>query len=129
MNNLRPVTRWLLIAGVMVGLFFSGGEGIRLLPFPAVSAAGEAAPPKLENGKSNSYSYTVRNSAAHSFAIKFKEQKNPKFFESAGPGRIGGDHQPLELVVTASRQNYRQPAFFNYSPVTAVPSDRAPPAI
>jgi len=26
--------RWILIFGVLAGLFFSGGEGVQLLPFP-----------------------------------------------------------------------------------------------
>jgi hypothetical protein len=129
LNKLQFVTRWVLLLGVMTGLCFSSGEGIQLLPFSAASGAGAQNVSQIEIGKSKFYSYSVRHSAAQSVAVKSKEQKDSAFFDAAGMSRFSAEFQPPKAFSARSSQNYHQPVLFNRSPVTAAPSDRAPPVI
>lgn len=129
LNKFEFVTRWVLLLGVMTGLCFSSGEGIQLLPFSAASGAGAENAAQIESGKAKFYSYSARNSAAQSVAVKSKEQPAAKFFDGAGISRFGVEFRAPKAFGTRRSQNYHQPKLFNRSPVTAKPSDRAPPVV
>jgi len=127
-NNLLTTTRRFLIIGAMLGLFFSSGEGIHLLPFTAASTGDKENTVHFESGKSKSYSYSVHNSIAHLVQVKSKAQKNLKDFDSAGKFS-GGEFQLPKFFGAIIGHSYHQPVFFNPSIFTASPSDRAPPVI
>lgn len=122
----RSITRWLLIAGVLTGLFFSSGEGIQLLPFPSVTAAIEKNNSRFHSGNSKSYSFSLHNSAAHKAIVKSKAQKNHKNFDC--PEMFGHEFQTAELFYPAVGQTEFSATLFKTSGLTAFPSDRAPPA-
>lgn len=69
--------RWLLIYGVLAGLFFSSGEGIQLLPFP-VSAKSKASKPSASSRDepSKSYAFSVFSSRSSFTLLKSKVQKD-----------------------------------------------------
>src|SRR5215203_6133115 len=51
--------RALLLCGVLGGLLFSGGEGIRLIPFPAAEAAAASADRGWQIEKTNDYQKNI----------------------------------------------------------------------
>src|SRR5215203_6642815 len=77
-NNLQYITRWFLLIGVMTGIFFSGGEGIRLLPFPAISDITEKKSVAQQDESYKPYSLSLHNSAGFAVVLKAKVQKNLK---------------------------------------------------
>lgn len=128
--------RWVLIFGLLAGLFFSGGEGIRLMPFPVseidnskiaeTSNAGIGVSALEENSKS--YAFSVFSSRSFSAFLKAKFQKNTNQY-------LSGEHYTFER--RESRANFsprfacqRQEADFpRVSPFTESQPGRAPPAI
>lgn len=128
--NLRLIPRRVLLLGVMVGLFFSSGEGIRLLPFSA--AASEKAKEnstKLELGTAKFYSYSVHNTGSHSSVAKNKVQKNSRDLDRFVSNNYENNLSLFKGFAEVITQNYFQPVFLDDSLITAIPSDRAPPLV
>lgn len=127
LNNFQTFIRRFLIIGVITGLFFSSGEGIRLLPFPATFVGSEKNTDQKISDVFKSYSFSDYNYASHSRVIKLKDQKNFKFFDS--DGLYDKNYQPLCALVSTVKKIYHQPFFLNNSIVLISPSDRGPPLV
>jgi hypothetical protein len=128
--NLRLIPRWIVIIGVMIGLFFSSGEGIQLLPFSAAhSEIAKENSAKIELGTAKFYSYSVRNTGLYSFVGKNKVQKNSKDFDGFVSNNYENYLSSFKGFAEVITQNYFQAVFLNASSVTAIPSDRAPPLV
>jgi len=127
-KNLRLMTRWFLMIGVLTGLCFSSGEGIQLLPFQANVENGTETSLKAENDKTKSYSYSVLNSAT-SGAPHSKQQKSFKFFERGGGISIVDGVKPIAFFYSARLVYSHRLIRFNSSFVAAEPSDRGPPLV
>jgi hypothetical protein len=75
----KSLTRWIILSGLLIGLLFSSGEGIRLFPFPFVSKADQKQ--SLLTGKSvQSYNLSTHGLSQQSFHQTSKLQKAFKFF-------------------------------------------------
>ncbi len=119
--------RWLLIYGVLVGLLFSSGEGIQLMPFPVSTGSKVSrltASSREENSKS--YAFTVFNSRNSFALLKAKFQKDP---DQSLPGER---FTPERLETRAdlslrADENLRQAVFRRRFAVPNSKSKRAPP--
>lgn len=127
LKNLKSFTRLILIVGVMTGLFFSGGEGIQLLPFPTVAAQTEKEAAQIHSGKSKSYAFSVNNSNIHNGTVKSKSQKNLKYFDLADV--VKNRRQTIDFLYLSAKPNYYRAAFSVSTDIFISPSDRAPPVI
>lgn len=124
---LKSFTRLILIVGVMTGLFFSGGEGIRFLPFPPTVAQTEKDAFQVHSGKSKSYAFSVYNSNLHNGKVKSKNQKNIKIFDLADV--VKNRRQTIDFLYLSAKPNYYRAAFSISTDIFISPSDRAPPVI
>lgn len=126
-SRLRLV-RWVVLLGILMGLFFSGGEGIRLLPFPNSSETEAKNSSRILTSNSSSFNFSTHHSGNYSLNIKSQIQKNLKRVLSGfKPGSVG-------LIVTESfqftPQKNHQIVFFSYeSFLLSSISGRAPPRI
>lgn len=127
--NLRLIPRRVLLIGVMIGLFFSSGEGIQLLPFSANSETAKGNSAKLELGTSKFYSYSVHNAGSHLSVAKNKAQKNSKDLDGFVSNNYEKSLSLFKGFAEVITQNYFQPVFLDDSLITAIPSDRAPPLV
>jgi hypothetical protein len=128
-NNFRLTVCRILIIGVVIGLFFSSGEGRQLFPFPTTADTTKENTFEIKNGKSKFYSYSVRNSSSQTIAVKYKGQKNFKQSDCGGIGYAANEYEPPKFIRVVSLQNYSQNIFFNFPLYRAIPSDRAPPIV
>lgn len=126
-NKFGFVSRWVLIAGVLLGLFFSSGEGIRLLPFPAMSVENDWSNTPFDDDTFKSYSPSVNNPVAQAGKNGAKVQKNLKFFDCADSPC--SEPQTANFLRGIIVQNNLQATFFKNAAFSATPSDRAPPVL
>lgn len=117
-KKLNYITRWLLLIGVLGGLFFSGGEGIQLLPFPEKSEQ-NSIPFQAEINKS--YSISTHNAAF----VHHKTQKHIK--HSAHHNFLSHNFQPTTYRVFTVGQTLFKPSSFYILRTPIAQSDRAPP--
>lgn len=125
--NIRLLSRWILIFGVMAGLFFSSSEGIQLLPFPHQETVKENKS-KFELGTAKFYSYSAHNTKPASFSKQTKSQKNIRDLDCLVSNTCD-NFAAVKLISGIVLQNFPQSAFYNTSTVTGIPSDRAPPLV
>jgi hypothetical protein len=119
------ITRWIVMTGVLTGLFFSSGEGLQLLPFPP---SPDKSSVHFENGKSKPYSLSVHNFGAQQTFIKNKVQKNQKkIFDF--DGICGSKLKPSKFSFSANVKIRRESDFYIAHRLNAAPSDRAPPVL
>ena len=126
-SRLRFV-RWVVLLGILTGLFFSGGEGIRLFPFPN-SAKNEARDSsRILASNSSAFNFSTHHSGGYSLNVKSEIQKNLK--------RIldGFKSNSVDLSITENfrfePQKNHQIVFFSYdSFLLSSISGRAPPRI
>ena len=115
--------RWIFIFSVLTGLFFSGGEGIRLIPFPTSEAFNSYNIKK----NSKSYALSIHNSSNSFLFLKSKYQKEINQFLSGGHLVINRlqirPNNRWKLV-----SNHRK-TFQPQSLVLNFRSDRAPPTV
>jgi hypothetical protein len=78
LDRFRYVTRWVFLLAVLSGIFFSNGEGVRLLPFPDSSPDGEKIPVFFQTQPAKSYIFSVHKFGSFSLSHKNKVQKNFK---------------------------------------------------
>ena len=120
--------RWLLMFGVLAGLFFSSGEGIRLLPFPFKDAHSPKIAGAVAGEHSKSYALTVFNSRSAAALLKIKLQKD------APPFLAGGDRALDRPETPAAAPRGAAPDFYDPNPSrfsrrAGSRSNRAPPSI
>ena len=76
LNPIPCPVRCLLLVGILTGIFFSSGEGVRLLPFPEPLANPEKHS-SIKTRKAGTYNFSVHNSTnLHSKTLK--TQRNLK---------------------------------------------------
>jgi hypothetical protein len=68
--------RWIFIFCVLTGLFFSGGEGVQLFPFPVMEGDNSKTTSSFQERNSKSYAFSIYNSANHTSLFKSKFQKH-----------------------------------------------------
>jgi len=120
--------RWILMFGVLAGLLFSGGEGIRLLPFPGAKAHNLKNTASVLEKNLKSYALSIHNSGNPSLLLKSKFQKDTNQY-------LPGGHLIFErLNIRANywlqSSPYRQKANLSHPSVfLSSQSDRAPPEV
>src|SRR3954469_10251283 len=67
--------RWVFIFGLLAGLFFSGGEGIQLFPFPFAGDNNSKITASNSEQNPKSYAFSVFSSRNYSTLLKSKFQK------------------------------------------------------
>ncbi len=120
--------RWILILGLLAGLFFSGGEGIQLLPFPVSECDSAALNVSDFEDNSKSYAFSVFSSRSFSALLKAKFQKDSNQYLSGENPSFERSESDADFCLQ-SAQKRQESNFLRTSPVTDSPSDRAPPAI
>ncbi len=120
--------RWIFIFGVLAGLFFSGGEGIRLLPFPI--AEGNNSKNTAFHSRKNlkSYAFSVHNSGNHSSLIKSTSQKDTNQYLLGGHLTFDWSNIRGNFCLQPARN--REKANLSHASVfLSSQSDRAPPKV
>lgn len=120
------ITRWFLLIGVLSGIFFSSGEGVQLMPFPASQSKNEKKSSFLEDEREKYYAFSVHN-FTNSLSIKSKVQKNIKDFDESKPD--ANEFRIEKLSVSQSERKYSRDACFYAVRFLNSPSNRAPPAL
>ena len=120
--------RWIFIFGVLVGLFFSSGEGVQLLPFPITESNNSKNTSSTLEKNLKSYALSVHNSGNHSPSLKSKFQKQDNQYPVRGHLTFdwSGIHAKLFLQ---SARNHEEANLSLASVFLSSQSDRAPPAI
>ncbi|HEY8563771.1 MAG TPA: hypothetical protein VIL74_25555 [Pyrinomonadaceae bacterium] len=120
--------RWILLFGVLTALFFSGGEGIQLLPFPegpgSDSDLTSSAP--AENSKSYAFSvFSSRSYYAH-FKSKFQKDSDQSLSGKVSSFEPVGARPDFHRLAPVSSQKSKTP---QDTPTSDSTADRAPPQI
>lgn len=97
-KNRQSFFHAVLLFGVLTGLLFSCGEGIRLLPFPA-SPTAEDSPSKLNNKDEIPYQFNVLRYESGQENYKSKSQHNNSYHWFGGLAR-----NDLSFLSSANRQ-------------------------
>lgn len=127
-NKISPVARWFVLIGVLSGIFFSSGEGLRLLPFPFTTENNQTRS-SFENPKNlNSYNLSVHNFSRTLLELKSKLQKETKdsFIIGNSDYRWSIFAKNFQFQTNA---NFAENKSFYLSTFLISPSGRAPPAI
>ena len=120
--------RWVFIFGVLAGLFFSGGEGIQLFPFPPSEGKTSKISASLPEENSKSYAFSVFSSRNYSTLLKSKFQKHINQY-------LSGDYLTFERsdvrpnFCSQALQHRQEAALLRRFFVLSSQSKRAPPAI
>jgi len=121
-------TRWILIFGLLIGLFFSGGEGIQLLPFPVAEGSNSKNTSSILEKNLKSYVLSVHNSSNHSPLLKSKFQKNANQYLPGGHSTF--DWSSIRAKLFLQQENNREkPNLSHASVFLSSQSDRAPPTV
>lgn len=122
------ITRWIILFGVLAGLFFSGGEGIQLLPFSVTEDKTAENTSVLSEKLFKTYSYSVNNSGSHQFGTASKLQKNDKRSQLDKAILTATRFDWIQNPVSPQEQNFHEIKLFSTFPFLSPPSDRAPPS-
>jgi len=120
--------RCILIFGVLTGLFFSGGEGIQLFPFPIteVNTSKVSASHAEENSKS--YAFSVFSYRNYSAFLKVKFQKQAYQYLSGEYFTFGRSETRADFCLQSARSG-KKTKLLRLAPVADSQSGRAPPTI
>jgi hypothetical protein len=123
-GKLHFCLRALLLCGVLTGLLFSGGEGIRLLPFPAAAAGPPGAAWKLEKG--SDYQKNVHRFENQQGSYQSKSQRShPHHWWDQAPAFY---LSPKSLAAAGPEKDFpTRPRIFRSLPRTENGGSRAPP--
>lgn len=121
------MNRWLLLIGVLTGLFFSSGEGIHLLPFPEAPAQASQKTIPCRNETYIAYSFSVHNAAVYSAKAKSKVQKD--FKDPACVDVLSSKFQPVKFRNAPAALPHSGQGFSAIPIFLTSPSDRGPPII
>jgi hypothetical protein len=121
-------TRWIFIFSVLAGLFFSGGEGIQLLPFPIAEDNNSKNTSSTLETNLKSYAFSVHNSANHSTLLKSKFQKHANQYLAGGYFLPDWSNVHANFCLQ-SAHNREETDFSHISLVLSSQSDRAPPTV
>lgn len=126
LKGFRYAAHWILLIGVLPGIFFSSGEGIQLMPFPASQNTNEKKSSFLEDEREKYYAFSVHN-YTNSLSIKSKVQKNVKDFDESKPD--ANEFRVEKLSVSPSQQYCGEIAYFYDFRFLTSSSNRAPPML
>lgn len=112
--------------GVLTGIFFSGGEGLRLLPFGPSSQDQTLERQRIGPDDFRSYSASVRTQGSHSIPLKVRAQKDLTYFTGAVSVAFQRRAATSTLV---SRRQFREIELSYSSNFLISPSGRAPPRV
>lgn len=126
-TDFRLIVRRLLIAAVVLGLFFSSGEGIRLMPFPDSATGTERTDSLGANSELPGYSDSVLKFGQSVSIVKSASSRDgfrQILFVSVG------DFRESIVKVVLSRDFANGPINrFTAPALTSCRSDRAPPVL
>ncbi|HVE59304.1 MAG TPA: hypothetical protein VNB22_20940 [Pyrinomonadaceae bacterium] len=120
--------RWVLIFGVLAGLFFSGGEGIQLFPFPFAEANNSKITASVPEQNPKSYAFSVFSSRNYSTQLKSKFQKDTDQYLSGGGWKLDRSETRINFCLPPA-QNRKEANLSHISLVLSSQSDRAPPMV
>lgn len=121
--------RWIFIYGVLTGLFFSGGEGVRLIPFPTAGDVYSTHSSSIENIEKNLKSYILSVHNAGSLISLLKSNFQKQTDQHLSGGHFIFDSLNTKALMRHCKTNHRKSALFRLSPVSDFQSDRAPPIV
>lgn len=121
--------RSIILLGLLLGLFVSSGEGVRLFPLPSShSERGDTVSPELSVSASENYNFAVHRFRNASKIVKSKIAKRSAIEQSAAVALPEG----FELITVArleSELGSGAPLSFQLLISHSVPPGRAPPAV
>lgn len=120
--------RWVFIFGVLAGLFFSGGEGIQLFPFPVAEANNYKISASVPEKNPKSYAFSVFTSRNYSTLLKSKFQKHTNQYLSGEVWTFDWSETCANFC-PQSVQNRQEADLLPNSLVLRSQSDRAPPMV
>lgn len=124
----QPGIHWFLLISVLTGIFFSGGEGLQLFPFP-VSVENKRLNTNYNQEFCNkSYAESTHNFTNHSFSNKTNLQKNLKNEIVLGSSATNCLLLKRFLAAFAKANQIRTQFFYSSNYYVSTPS-RAPPKI
>ena len=121
-------TRWIFIFGVLTGLFFSGGEGIQLFPFPVTEVNTSKISASDFEQYSKSYAFSVFSSRNYSTLLKSKFQKHINQYLSGERLRFARSETGADFRRQSAR-SLKKADLLHVSLVLSSRSKRAPPVI
>jgi hypothetical protein len=127
-NAWQNHTRWILIFGLLAGLFFSSGEGVQLFPFPIAEGDSSKNTASIDVNNQKFYAFSVHNSGVHLPTLQSKSQKQTNQYLHVGRLTVGWSNFKANFCLTSARQR-EEADFSRASLVLGSLSDRAPPAV
>jgi hypothetical protein len=121
--------RWVFIFGVLAGLFFSGGEGIQLFPFPVSEVKNLKITASNSQQNPKSYAFSVFSSRNYSAQLKSKFQKDANQYLSGGGWKFDPSETFSANFCLSPFQNLKEANILHNSIVLSSQSDRAPPMV
>jgi len=127
-NAWQNYTRWILIFGLLAGLFFSSGEGIQLFPFPIAEGDSSKNTASIDVNNQKFYAFSVHNSGGHLPTLQSKFQKQTNQYLHVGRLSVGWSNFQANFRLASAR--HREEADFSHTCIVLGSlSDRAPPII
>ena len=125
-NAWQNYTRWILIFGLLAGLFFSSGEGIQLFPFPIAEGDSSKNTASIDVNNQKFYAFSVHNSGVHLPTLQSKSQKQTNQYLHVGRLSVGWSNFPANFCLPSAHKR-EEADFSRTSLVSDSQSDRAPP--
>ncbi len=120
--------RWIFIFGVLAGLFFSGGEGIQLLPFPIAEDDNSKNITSILEKNLKSYALSVHNSSNYFPLPKSKSHKHTNQYLPGG--YLTFAWSSIRANFCLQRASNREEANLSHASVfLSSQSNRAPPTV
>ena len=126
LKTLRHLTRWIILCGVLTGIFFSSGEGLQLMPFPDSPVGAGKSASRMRDEREKFYSFSV-HSFPLSLSLKSKVQKGSDHFVCSNA--CASEFEIAGFLISQPAASPFERPFFYASPSFLIPSGRAPPAI
>jgi hypothetical protein len=121
-------TSWIFIFSVLVGLFFSSGEGVQLFPFPITEESNASKSFSFLEKNPKSYAFSIYNFGNHSLLFKSKFQKHVNK-HLAGARLIFNWSNANAIFYFHSAYNSRETGHWHISAPKGSLTDRGPPII
>jgi hypothetical protein len=120
--------RWILIFSVLAGLFFSGGEGVHLLPFSIAEGNSSKNTHSVLERNLKSYALSVHNTGNHSPLFKSRFQRDINQHPASGYLIFDWSNNQANFCLR-STLNHQEASLFHSSVCLSSQPGRAPPAV
>ena len=127
-NAWQNYTRWILIFGLLAGLFVSSGEGVQLFPFPIAEGDNSKNTASIDVNNQKFYAFSVHNSGVHLPTLQSKSQKQTNQYLHVGRLSVGWSNFQANFRLASARHR-EETDFSHICIVLGSLSDRAPPII